>query len=137
MPDERLHIAVGVIFNSARDKVLISRRQEHVHQGGLWEFPGGKCQSGEDIRNALLRELQEELGLYVDRAQPFLQVEHDYQKHRVKLDVWCVYQWHGNLSGKEGQLIEWVDISLLNERQFPEANSIIIESLLKRMAGED
>ena len=63
MPDSRLHIAVGVIFSHEKDKVLIAKRPDNVHQGGLWEFPGGKCQDGEDVVLALRRELFEELNL--------------------------------------------------------------------------
>ena len=62
-----LHVAVGVIQDS-NGRVLVSLRSERQHQGGLWEFPGGKVEKGETVREALCRELYEELGIEVDAA---------------------------------------------------------------------
>jgi 8-oxo-dGTP diphosphatase len=129
MPDERMHIAVGIIFNPEKDKVLIARRPDNVHQGGLWEFPGGKCQDGEDVVRALKRELFEELNLVIDSYHSLLCINHDYPEQQVKLDVWSVFDWHGEVHGKEGQAIEWVAISQLSRRSFPQANVDIIEAL--------
>jgi 8-oxo-dGTP diphosphatase len=129
MSVQRLHIAVGVIFNKQGDKVLITKRPDHVHQGGLWEFPGGKCRDKEDVMTALKRELFEELDLVVDHCEPLIRINHDYPAQQVKLDVWSVVEWHGNVTGKEGQLIEWVALKSLSQRNFPEANSAIINKL--------
>lgn len=126
MSCERLHIAVGVIFNQQKDRVLIARRPANVHQGGLWEFPGGKCHADEDVVTALKRELLEELNLMVDICQPLISINHDYPQQQVKLDVWSVLDWHGDIYGKEGQAIEWVAVSQLSQRQFPPANKQII-----------
>ena len=59
-----VHVAVGVIIND-QQQVLIAKRPDHLHQGGLWEFPGGKVDNGEDVEQALVRELHEELDLDV------------------------------------------------------------------------
>ena len=59
-----VHVAVGVILVEA-DQVLISKRHAHLHQGGLWEFPGGKIDQAENAAVALARELHEELGIIV------------------------------------------------------------------------
>ncbi|MGB0765926.1 MAG: NUDIX domain-containing protein, partial [Luminiphilus sp.] len=64
-----IHVAVGVLTN-ASGRVLIARRGADLHQGGLWEFPGGKVESGEDVRQALTRELLEELGISVEASEP-------------------------------------------------------------------
>ncbi len=128
-PDGRLHIAVGVIFNRDRDEVLIAKRPHNVHQGGLWEFPGGKCQVGEDVVTALKRELSEELNLVVDRCQALTSINHDYPDQQVTLDVWFVSDWHGDIFGREGQIIEWVAVSELTQREFPGANKEIINAL--------
>ncbi len=125
----RLHIAVGVIFNDERDKVLLAERPADVHQGGLWEFPGGKCKKGEDIVTALKRELYEEVNLVVKECKSLLVINHDYLDKKVKLDVWTVHDWNGEVCGKEGQQIEWVSIPALSNRQFPEANLGIIEAI--------
>ena len=129
MENERLHIAVAVIFNNKQDMVLLAKRPDHVHQGGLWEFPGGKRRESENIREALKRELAEELGLLVDKAEPFMQVEHDYPELSVLLDVWRVFSWHGDISGREGQEIEWVRVDLLDRKQFPIANQAIVTAI--------
>ncbi|MFT5132033.1 MAG: 8-oxo-dGTP diphosphatase [Gammaproteobacteria bacterium] len=129
MSDERLHIAVGVIFNQRKDHVLIARRPDHVHQGGLWEFPGGKCKKGEDIIMALKRELYEELNLIIDACDSLITINHNYSDQHVKLDVWSVNDWHGDISGKEGQIIEWVSLSQLSQRAFPQANKEIIKAI--------
>jgi 8-oxo-dGTP diphosphatase len=129
MEDKRLQIAVGVIFNKKKDKVLVARRPARVHQGGLWEFPGGKCLDGEDIITALKRELFEELNMLIDDYQSLISIEHDYSAQRVKLDVWSVIEWHGEIFGKEGQSIEWVPLAQLSQRDFPKANEEIIKVL--------
>ena len=61
---KRVHVAVGVIVNEQR-QVLLTRRHNDAHQGGLWEFPGGKVEAGESVVDALARELAEELGISV------------------------------------------------------------------------
>ena len=129
MQDDALHIAVAVIFDNSRKQVLLSKRPDHVHQGGLWEFPGGKCENEEAVENALSRELNEELGLVVDTAESFIQVEHSYPEYRVLLDVWCVYDWHGDIHGREGQQIEWVPVSDLEQKHFPVANEAIVKAV--------
>ena len=83
---KRVHVAAAVI-RSTDGQVLISRRAEEQHQGGLWEFPGGKVEAGEQVEQALRRELQEELGIRVVRARPLIQVAHDYADKQVLLHV--------------------------------------------------
>lgn len=132
--DVIMHVAVGVIRNN-KNQVLLSRRLSTVHQPDLWEFPGGKLEAGETVSEALSRELYEELALTVKSAQPLIQIHHDYDEYSVLLDVWNVDSWDsnsvdGNESvGKEGQVIEWVDISKLDERDYPEANKPIIKAV--------
>ncbi|MBI2970360.1 MAG: Nudix family hydrolase [Gammaproteobacteria bacterium] len=129
MPAARRHIAVGVVYNAARDRVLIAKRPPSSAHGGLWEFPGGKLRSGEKVEQALRRELFEELNLVVDYASPLLRIDHDYPGTSVRLDVWTVEGWHGEIGAREGQELEWVSLGGLGEREFPEANRAIIEAL--------
>jgi len=123
-----VHVAVGVIVNEEQ-QVLIARRADHLHQGGLWEFPGGKVESGERVEQALARELHEELGLQVEQTEAFMEVRHDYGDKEVLLDVWLVRGFSGNARGCEGQPIAWVPLSQLEDYTFPAANQPIIESL--------
>ena len=64
-----MHVAAAAIFD-AQGRVLIARRPEHVHQGGLWEFPGGKLEADETVEVALRRELREEVGIEIVSARP-------------------------------------------------------------------
>jgi 8-oxo-dGTP diphosphatase len=111
------------------DRVLVSRRHEHAHQGGLWEFPGGKLEAGETVLQALERELAEELGLVVEAARPFTRIRHDYADKSVLLDVWKVHHFSGQAQGLEGQPIAWRHLPELRAAEFPAANLPIIRRL--------
>jgi len=123
-----LHVAVGVIKNQRGD-VLISKRADDAHQGGLWEFPGGKLELGESSKQALTRELREELGITVQAATQLIQIKHRYRELSVCLDVYIVASFKGDERGMEGQPIKWVAISDLKDYTFPVANLAIIEAL--------
>ena len=124
----RVHVAAAAIFD-AQGRVLISQRPAHVHQGGLWEFPGGKLEPGESAERALRRELREELGIGVQALRPLIRVVHDYPDKAVLLDVWRVDAFTGTAVGCEGQAIEWVSIAALGDYQFPTANTPIIKAV--------
>ncbi len=125
---ETLHVAVAAIVNDAQ-QVLLARRPGHVHQGGLWEFPGGKCEPGEPVEAALEREIQEELGIHIGVRRPLIRVPHRYEDRSVLLDVWRVESFEGRPHGREGQPVEWVPVDELGERDFPAANLPIIRAL--------
>lgn len=128
VPELRVHVAVGVISDGA-NKILISRRAEHLHQGGLWEFPGGKVEAGESVRTALLRELAEELAIEVAGCEPLLTIAHDYNDKSVLLDVWWVDSFTGEPHGREGQPLRWVAADELRSLTFPAANAPIIDAI--------
>lgn len=123
-----LRVAVGVITNGAGE-VLVARRHDHLHQGGLWEFPGGKIGAGESVESALARELHEELGILVERAEPLLTVDHEYPDRRVRLEVWHVRAFRGAPHGREGQPLRWLRASQLDPGCFPAANGSIIDAV--------
>lgn len=118
---EPLHVVAGVIYNSPGD-ILLARRPVHVHQGGLWEFAGGKCQRGEAAMPALARELEEELGIIVQQARPLIRIHHAYPDKKILLDVWQIEQWHGQPYGREGQEVRWCNPKDLTNYSFPAAN---------------
>ncbi len=124
-----VHVAVGVIRH--QNKILISKRLIGAHQGGLWEFPGGKVEARETTQQALSRELHEELGIIVGRISPLLCVKHAYTDKIVGLDVWLVELFDGEPEGREGQLWRWVDIKKLRNFKFPKANQYILEFILQ------
>jgi len=123
----RVHVAAAVI-RAADGRVLIARRPEDKHQGGLWEFPGGKVEVGEAVEAALGRELEEELGIRVTAARPLIQVCHDYPDKRVLLDVWEVTAFAGEPHGAEGQALAWVAPRQLPDYEFPAANYPIVSA---------
>ncbi len=123
-----VHVAVGVLVDS-KGRVLIARRPPSSHQGGLWEFPGGKVEGHEAVTDALTRELAEELGVKVLSTAPLLQVNHAYLEKAVLLDVHHVIEWVEEPRGCEGQPLAWVMPSSLNDYQFPEANRAIVSRL--------
>ena len=127
---KRIHVVVGVIYNPSKQQVLIARRPAHLHQGGLWEFPGGKVASGESPEQALKRELREELAIEVSDCAPLLLTEHDYSDKLIVLDVWTVHGFAGQAKGNEGQDICWVDINALNNYPFPAANYAVLEKVV-------
>ncbi|EBA01219.1 Nudix family hydrolase [Marinobacter sp. ELB17] len=124
-----MHVAVGVIIRDGR--VLIARRLEHAHQGGLLEFPGGKVEPGETVQQALVREIAEETGLKLIESalQPVIGVRHDYGDKRVFLDVWSTDAAAGEAHGREGQPIQWLLPQDLRDADFPAANRPIIRAL--------
>ena len=120
-----LQVAVGVVKNT-QGQVLISLRNESLHQGGLWEFPGGKIESGESSEQALARELKEELDLTVIAATPLITVKHHYPGLSVQLNVFLVEHFSGDAKSCEGQPFKWVTPAELAEHEFPSANQPII-----------
>ncbi|MCB1776969.1 MAG: 8-oxo-dGTP diphosphatase MutT [Candidatus Competibacteraceae bacterium] len=124
-----VHVVVGILINAV-GAVLITRRPAHVHQGGLWEFPGGKVEEGESAIAALKRELHEELGVSVESAEPWLHVRHRYSDKRVFLDVWRVIIWRNKPQGREGQPLLWALPTELERFAFPAADIPIIAALI-------
>ena len=123
-----VEVAVGVIKHN--NKIYISKRADDLHQGGKWEFPGGKREANETIEQALDRELSEEIGIQVTQQSQFMLIEHDYGDKKVRLDVRLVESFEGEPSHQEGQQSQWVDINDLGQFTFPDANKVIIDKLL-------
>jgi len=121
-------VAVGVVLDPRR-RVLITRRAADSHQGGLWEFPGGKVEQGESLPLALARELREELGIEIGRTSPLLEVRHDYGDKQVRLGVHVIWEFRGQARGLEGQPLAWVEPGALGDYRFPAANVPIIGAI--------
>jgi len=120
-----LQIAVGVVKN-ADGKILIALRDLALHQGGLWEFPGGKIEAGETSEQALIRELKEEVDITVITATPLITVNHQYPDLAVRLQVFLVENFSGIAKSAEGQPIQWIKPCELANYTFPAANRPII-----------
>jgi 8-oxo-dGTP diphosphatase len=122
---EYLHVVAAVIRGDD-SRILLAQRPAHQHQGGKWEFPGGKVESGETPLQGLQRELHEELGINVQQAQPLIKVRYVYPERAVLLDVWEVTAFSGIAHGREGQLVEWCTAEQLPTLEFPPANYPIV-----------
>ncbi|MGZ5029410.1 MAG: Nudix family hydrolase [Methylobacter sp.] len=120
-----LQVAVGVVKNP-EGKILISHRHAALHQGGLWEFPGGKIEPSETTESALARELNEELSITVTEASPLITIRHRYPDRFVQLNVFLVEQFSGEAKSLEGQPFKWVAPAELEHYAFPAANQPII-----------
>ena len=133
MAQKQILVAAAAIFNP-EGQLLIAKRSDDQHQGGLWEFPGGKVEADETIENALKRELHEEIGIEVTALDPLIRVSHDYSDKSVVLDVWLVSAFKGLAHGKEGQQIKWIDPKEMGQYEFPAANTPIVLALEQRLA---
>lgn len=118
----------GAIADGA-GRILVARRPEHVHQGGLWEFPGGKLEPGERPEQGLKRELWEELGIEVRASRPLIRIHHDYGDRHILLDVHRVEAYAGTPVGREGQPLAWEHPETMDSARFPEADRPIINAL--------
>ena len=125
----RLDVVVALIRDS-HGRILVSRRKPGSHMAGFWEFPGGKRASGETPRDALARELDEELGISVLAAEPFMSLDHEYPDREVALDVWTVSDFDGEPRPREGQQLDWVEPDGLREIGLLPADIAIVERLV-------
>ena len=128
-PARTIDVVAGVIFDAARTRVLLALRRADQHQGGLWEFPGGKVDAGEALVDALRRELDEELGIRAGPVEPRCTLEHAYPDKTVRLHVFDVLGFEGEPVGREGQELRWTALDALGSTAFPAANAPIVAGL--------
>ncbi|MCP4043191.1 MAG: Nudix family hydrolase [Gammaproteobacteria bacterium] len=123
-----IHVAAAAIVDP-RGRILLTQRHFHTHQGGLWEFPGGKLEADETAEQALVRELEEELGMTPTSYRPLIRVRHQYGERNVLLDVWRVDRWRGEPHGREGQPLEWMKQEDLGQKPLPPADRPIVTAV--------
>lgn len=129
-PLRSIHVVAGIITD-ARGRILLSRRTEGRDLAGRWEFPGGKREPGETPEEALIRELQEELGITPEVGAAFINVPQLYPDKRLRLDVRFVTGWQGNPRGHEGQALAWVAPDKLPRYDMPPADKPVVAALLQ------
>ena len=124
-----VHVAVGVIKSG--EAYYLTRRLAGAHQGGKWEFPGGKVEPNESVYEALHRELYEEVAIDVLTCTPLIVIEHDYGDKQVKLEVFVVDNFNNEPHAQEGQEEGWFSYQEMLSLDFPQANQEILQSLAK------
>lgn len=124
------NIGVGIVLNE-RNEVLIAQRQEDAMLGGLWEFPGGKQEENETMKETTVRELNEELGVKVTITKEFMTLKHAYSHFKVTLHTFLCKLTEGAPQPNESQQIKWVTIDGLSDYPFPKANRDITDKLQK------
>jgi len=122
-------LVVAAALYDAHGRVLIAQRPRGKHQGGRWEFPGGKVGPGESESAALVRELREELGIEVSACRPFMRLKHDYPDRSVELSMWIVERFGGAPQGLDGQELRWVAPADLGHEDLLEADRPFTEAL--------
>ena len=126
---KKIEVVAAVIFSRCGKKIFLAKRPDKSHQGGLWEFPGGKKEAGETAYQALARELEEELAIEITVADSLIKINHDYGDKLVELDVYKVTAFEGEPFGAEGQKTQWVSLADIYDYEFPAANQAIIKAL--------
>ena len=125
-----IHVVAAVIWQpGSSDRFLISKRKKGKHLQDYWELPGGKIEPGESRRQALDRELREEIDIVPVKARAFQQVRHQYKDRNILLDVWEVTSFKGNVVAREGQEVKWVAVDQLTKYRFPAADLPILGSI--------
>src|SRR5699024_8695568 len=119
--DAVIHVVAGVIRDGL-GRVLVAQRPAGKHLAGYWEFPGGKIDPGETPRDALRRELAEELGIDVEAAEPLIAVPWTYSEKRIVLDAWLVAAYAGEPRAREHEALRWVDPADLARLPMPPAD---------------
>lgn len=123
-----IDVVAGVIRDD-RGRILLAQRAEGSHLAGLWEFPGGKREAGESRWQALVRELDEELGIIASAGRPLINVPFSYADKSIRLAVWTVDGYSGTPRSREGQPLQWVDDAALDAMPMPDADRPAIAAL--------
>lgn len=125
-----LVVAAALIDDEGR--VLIAQRPVHKSMGGLWEFPGGKVEAGETPEAALIRELEEELGIVVKKAclAPFVFASQTYDEFHLLMPLYLIRRWEGEPEAREHSALKWVKPLNLRDYPMPPADAPLVAWLI-------
>jgi 8-oxo-dGTP diphosphatase len=128
MTGKRLLLVAAAALIDADGRVLICQRPEGKQLAGLWEFPGGKVETGETPEACLIRELEEELGIRVSHAclAPFVFASHEYEDFHLLMPLYLVRRWEGQVQRREHAATAWVKPNKLADYPMPPADLPLI-----------
>jgi 8-oxo-dGTP diphosphatase len=129
--DVPIILVVAVALVDVDGRVLIAQRPKGKSMAGLWEFPGGKVEEGEQPEAALIRELEEELDIDVSEncLAPFTFASHSYDDFHLLMPLYVCRVWEGTVTPKEGQVLKWVRPLQLKEYPMPPADVPLVAML--------
>ena len=124
-------LVAAVALIDADGRVLLAQRPPGKSMAGLWEFPGGKVEPGETPEAALIRELQEELGIdtWTSCLAPLTFASHSYDDFHLLMPVFACRRWNGIVRPQEGQTLAWVKAQDLRNYDMPPADIPLIPAL--------
>lgn len=116
----------------ADGRVLLAQRPQGKPMAGLWEFPGGKVESGERPEETLIRELEEELGIVVREPclAPLTFASHAYPDFHLLMPLYVCRRWEGTVTPREGQSLAWVRPNKLRDYEMPPADVPLVSHLM-------
>lgn len=131
MTDLPTVLVAAVALVDADGRVLIGRRPEGKQLAGLWEFPGGKVEPGERPEQALIRELDEELGIEVSESclAPFVFASHAYDSFHLLMPLWLCRRWSGVVTNRHHAALTWVRPNRLSDYPMPPADAPLVAHL--------
>nr|WP_247743745.1 8-oxo-dGTP diphosphatase MutT [Shimia sp. R9_3] len=128
LPVVKTVLVAAVVLIDADGRILLAQRPEGKSMAGLWEFPGGKVEPGETPEAALIRELQEELGIdtWASCLAPLTFASHSYDDFHLLMPLFACRKWEGIPQAKEGQTLKWVASKNLRDYEMPPADIPLI-----------
>lgn len=127
----KLVLVVACALIDMDNRVLIAQRPAGKEMAGLWEFPGGKIETGETPDAAIIREMAEELGIEIKQPclAPLTFASHSYEKFHLLMPFFVCRRWQGDVVAKEHQSLKWVRVNRLRDFDMPPADKPLIAHL--------
>ena len=132
MESKPMLLVVACALIDHDNRILVTQRPEGKAMAGMWEFPGGKVEPGETPEIALIRELEEELGIntFASCLAPLIFSSHNYEEFHLLMPLYICRKWEGILRARENQAMKWIKPNDLQKLEMPPADLPLIYSLI-------